>query len=316
MAVYAYLEMIYTPLNRLSEMNIYYANSRAAIDRLFEFFDQKHEPQEEDSRPLSVRRGKIELQDVHFGYADNGNGNQSPLFRGINLQIPAGWRVALVGPSGAGKSTMIKLLVRFFEPRRGRILIDGQDIRGVNLNSLRSQVAVVQQDLMLFSGTIEENIRLGKPEASFEEILGAAEMANARNFIEALPKKFQTEIGERGIRLSGGQKQLIAITRAFLKNAPVLVLDESTSNMDSPSEKLIYEALQRLMKNRTTIIIAHRLSTVTHADMIVVLDRGRIVQKGTHDDLLRSAKGVYHNLYSNSLKGVRQADIKAVSSES
>lgn len=314
MAIYAYLEMIYTPLNRISEMNIYYANSRAAIDRLFEFFDQKHEPQEEQSQPLSVCRGKIEFRNVHFDYANNGD--RYPLFRGVDLLIPAGWRVALVGPSGAGKSTLIKLLVRFFDPHSGSILIDGQDIRNVNLKSLRSQISVVQQDLMLFSGTVEENIRLGKPDASFKEILRAAEMANARGFIESLPKKFQTEIGERGIRLSGGQKQLIAITRAFLKDAPILILDESTSNMDSPSERLIYEALQRLMKDRTTIIIAHRLSTVSHADMIIVLDQGKVVQQGTHEKLLRSAKGMYRNLYSNAFTGVRQSDMQAIYIES
>lgn len=314
MAVYAYLEMIYTPLNRLSETNIYLANSRAAIDRLFEFLDQKHEPQHEYSPPLAIRQGKIEFQNVFFGYANNGK--TCPLFEGMNFQIPPGGRVALVGPSGAGKSTIIKLLVRFFDLERGRILIDDQDITNVNLHSLRSQISVVQQDLMLFSGTVEDNLRIGRPDATFEEILRAAELANARPFIDSLPAKFQTEIGERGLRLSGGQKQFIAITRAFLKNAPVLILDESTSNMDTRSERLIYDALQRLMKERTTIMIAHRMSTVTQAEMIVVLEQGKIVQQGSHEDLIRAESGLYHRLYSNAFSGVQKSDMRAICLES
>ena len=310
MAIYAYLEMIYTPLNRLSEMNIYLANSRAAIDRLFEFFDQKREPQHEYSPPLTICKGKIEFQNVFFGYANNGK--TFPLFQGMNFQIPPGGRVALVGPSGAGKSTIIKLLVRFFDPQQGCILIDDQDITNVNLHSLRSQISVVQQDLMLFSGTVEDNLRIGRPDATFQEILRAAEEANARPFIDSLPAKFQTEIGERGLRLSGGQKQFIAITRAFLKNAPVLILDESTSNMDTRSERLIYDALQRLMKERTTIMIAHRISTVSQAEMIVVLEQGKIVQQGSHEDLIRVEAGLYHRLYSNAFSGIQKSDMRAI----
>ncbi len=307
MAVYACLEMIYTPLNRLSEMNIYLANSRAAIDRLFEFFDHDREAEYHLSGPLVVRKGEIEFRDIYFGYRNN-----LPLFRGIRLRIPAGERVALVGPSGAGKSTLIKLLVRFFDPWRGSILIDDQDIRLVNLASLRSQISIVQQDLMLFSGTVEDNIRIGRPDAGFEEILKAAELANARDFIEKLPAGFRTEIGERGIRLSGGQKQLVAITRAFLKNSPVLILDESTANLDTPSERFIYDALKRLMTNRTTVMIAHRMSTVIQAETIVVLDNGDIVQQGSHEDLLRSETGLYHNLYANAFSGVRKADLRTI----
>ena len=309
MAVYAYLEMIYTPFTHLSEMNIYLADSLAAIDRLFEFFDQDQEPTCEYSPTLVLQKGKIEFRDVFFGY-----GNDPLLFRGIHLVIPAGERVALVGPSGAGKTTLIKLLVRFFDTRQGKIMIDGQDIRLVNLRSLRAQISIVQQDLMLFSGTVEDNIRIGRPDAHFKEVMRAAELANAREFIERLPARFQTEIGERGIRLSGGQKQLIAVTRAFLKNAPIIVLDESTSNLDTPSERLIHDALMRLMKNRTTIMIAHRLSTVSQAEMIVVLERGEIVQQGSHENLLGVKKGLYYSLYSDAFAGVRNSDIQAIRS--
>jgi len=294
LAFYAYLEMIYIPLNRLGEFNIELANSRAAIDRLFEFFDFKPEAENESSLPLLLPRGQIEYQDISFGYAAN-----QPLFQGLQLHIPAGGRVALVGPSGAGKSTLIKLLIRFFDPWRGKITIDGQDIGQVNLFSLRSQISVVQQDLVLFSGTIEDNIRVGKADATLAEIASAAELANARGFIDDLPEGFQTEIGERGVKLSGGQRQLLAIARSFLKNAPILILDESTSNLDTPSERLIYDALQRLMQGRTTIIIAHRVSTVIQAEMIVVLKDGQVVQQGSHEDLLKSKKGLYYRLYAH-----------------
>lgn len=294
MAFYAYLEMIYIPLNRLGEMNIEIANSRAAIDRLFEFFDFERESQKASAPPLILQKGEITYQDVSFGYTPD-----HPLFQGINLHIPAGGRVALVGPTGAGKSTLIKMLIRFFDPLQGRITIDGQDIRQVNLHSLRSQISVVHQDLMLFSGTIEDNLKIGKAGATPEEILRAAASANAREFIEGLPAGFQTEVGERGVKLSGGQRQLIAITRSFLKNAPILILDESTSNLDTPTERLIYDALQRLMQGRTTIIIAHRLSTVIQAETIFVLKNGQIVQQGHHDDLLQLKGGLYYRLYSN-----------------
>lgn len=297
MAFYAYLEMIYNPLNRLSELNIQLANSRAAIDRLFEFFDLEPENGHDDGRTLQVSTGDIHFEGVVFGYRSA----HPPVFTGVELQVPAGQRVALVGPSGAGKSTLIKLLIRFHEPWQGRITIDSQDIRRASLRSLRSQIALVQQDLMLFSGTVEDNMRVGKAEATREEIAAAAELANALPFIHDLPDGFQTLIGERGVRLSGGQKQRIAIARAFLKNAPILILDESTSNLDTLSEHLVYEALERLMEKRTTIIIAHRISTVIRADKIVVLDRGEIVQEGTHEELLRETVGLYSRLYHDSL---------------
>ena len=296
-AFYAYLEMIYNPLNRLSELNIQLANSRAAIDRLFEFFDLEPEVVKDTSPPLIVQRGAIDYHHVVFGYQNN-----DPILGGIDLTIQKGLRIALVGPSGAGKSTLIKLLVRFFDPWQGKITIDGQDIRHVNLLSLRSKISLVQQDLMLFSGTIENNIRVGKVNATRDEIRRAAELANAMKFIVDLPEGFQTEIGERGVKLSGGQRQLIGIARAFLKDAPILVLDESTSNLDTPSESLIYDALERLIKDRTTIIIAHRMSTVVKAEMVVVLDHGRIVEQGARDELLQATDSLYYRLYSSAVR--------------
>jgi len=292
-AFYAYLEMIYNPLNRLNELNMQVANSRAAIDRLFEFLDFEPEVRNETSPALIVHRGAIHFHHVVFGYKNN-----EPIFKGVDLEMPPGRRIALVGPTGGGKSTLIKLLVRFFDPWEGEITIDGQDIRHVNLFSLRSKISLVQQDLVLFSGTIEDNIRVGKAKASLDEVRRAAELSNAMKFIGDLPGGFQTEIGERGVKLSGGQKQLIGIARAFLKDAPILVLDESTSNLDALSENLVYDALERLTKDRTTIIIAHRMSTVLKAEMVVVLVHGRIVQRGTHEDLLKATDGLYSRLYN------------------
>ncbi len=292
MAFYAYLEMVYNPLTRLSELNIQLANSRAAIDRLFEFFDLAVESGANgEGPPLVIYAGRIYFRGVVFGYRP-----AQEVIKRIDLVVEPGKRVALVGASGAGKSTLVKLLVRFHDPWEGAISIDGQDIREVNLRSLRSQVAFVQQDPVLFSGSVEDNIRVGKPGAGQGELVQAAELANAFEFIRELPDGFQTEIGERGVKLSGGQKQRIAIARAFLKEAPILVLDESTSSLDLPSEKLVHEALDRLARGRTTIIIAHRLSTVAGADWIFVLESGRLVQQGTHDALIRATEGPYWKL--------------------
>ncbi len=296
MAFYAYLEMIYNPLRRLSELNMQLADSLAAMDRLFEFFDLEPETGHLAAPSLSLTKGTVLFDDVTFGYEAG-----HPVLKGICAQIAGGGRVAFVGESGAGKSTLIKLLVRFFDPWHGMICIDGQDIRDVNLGSLRSQIALVQQDLTLFSGSIEDNMRVGKPNATREEIVDAAQRANALSFIEEMPDGLETEVGERGVRLSGGQKQRIAIARAFLKNAPILVLDESTSNLDSQSEALIHGALERLMETRTTIMIAHRLSTVMLADRVIVFHQGEVVQEGSHRDLVREVEGRYYELYGNSL---------------
>jgi ABC-type multidrug transport system fused ATPase/permease subunit len=296
MAFYAYLEMIYGPLTRLSEINLQVASARAAIDRLFQFLDAEPEAQNDTPPALVIRKAEISFKDVVFGYRPG-----VPVLKNIHLTIPPGQCIALVGKSGAGKSTMIKLLVRFHDPWKGRILIDGQDSKEVSLPSLRSQIALVQQDPTLFSGSIEDNIRVGRPDATRGEVLEAATFANAMPFIERMPKGLETKIGERGTSLSGGQKQRIAIARAFLKNAPILVLDESTSNLDSHSERLIHQALRRLIQKRTTIIISHRISSVMLADRIAVFHRGELVQLGSHDELIRQDEGVYSRLYGDGL---------------
>ena len=215
------------------------------------------------------------------------------MFDGLNLVITAGTTAALIGPSGAGKSTLVKLLPRFYEVTGGRILIDGVDIRDVTLPSLRRHIAIVAQEPILFSGTIAENLRYGRPDATGEEIRSAAQAAFADTFIERLPHRYETEIGERGLRLSGGQKQRLAIARAFLKDAPIVILDEPTSALDAESEELLRQALRRLLHGRTALIIAHRLSTIQHADVVVVLEHGRVLEQGRHEDLLRNDGGLY-----------------------
>lgn len=293
MGFFAYLEMIYQPLQRLGDLNVRIANSRAAIDRIFEFFDETPEVTGDESRPgLSVRLGEIRYESVQFAY-----GPGAFALRDVDVRIEPDRRVALVGPSGAGKSTFVKLLVRYHEPGAGRILIDGQDIRDVRLDSLRGSIALVPQSPTLFSGSVEDNIRVGRADATFADVMEAAERANAAGFVRELPEGFRTPIGERGVRLSGGQRQRIAIARAFLKDASILVLDESSSQMDPETERLVYEALDRLAAGRTTIVIAHRASTVARADRLLVFEGGRIVQDGTHEELLRDPSGPYARLH-------------------
>jgi subfamily B ATP-binding cassette protein MsbA len=214
----------------------------------------------------------------------------------ISLDIPPGEVLALVGPSGAGKTTLFNLIPRFYDPTEGRVLIDGHDLRAVTLDSLRGQIGIVPQETQLFSGTIRENLRYGRLDASDAEVIAAAEAANAAEFIDRLPQGYETVVGEKGIKLSGGQRQRVAIARAILKDPRVLLLDEATSSLDSESEHLVEEALERLMRNRTTVIIAHRLSTIQRADRIAVLDAGHLVDLGTHAELL-AREGLYARLY-------------------
>jgi len=289
MAFYAYLGMLYQPIQRLTELNLILTNSLAAMDRIFEVFDMYPEVRERPDATVFPRvRGEIAFADVTFRYD-----GREPVLEEFALRIPAGTTVALVGPSGAGKSTLAKLLVRFYDVGAGRITIDGIDIREATLQSLRRQIAIVPQDPILFSGTIAENLRYGKPGATEEEIRQAAREAFAGAFIEQLPDGYETEVGERGVKLSGGQKQRLAIARAFLKDAPIIILDEPTSALDAESEELIKQALQRLLQGRTALIIAHRLSTIEHADRVVVIDGGRILEQGCHEDLLKSPGGLY-----------------------
>ena len=243
-----------------------------------------------DASQLRVSRGGVQFENVEFAYSPS-----HPILKNINLELRPGHKIAVVGKSGEGKTTLIHLLTRLYEPDKGRIMIDGQDIAGVTQKSLRAQVAVVFQDPALFSGTIRENIAYARPLATKQEVIAAAKVANAHEFIMELDDGYETNIGERGIKLSGGQKQRIAIARASLKDAPILVLDEATSNLDSQTERLVQQALQRLMKGRTTLIIAHRMNTIADADAIVTLQDGRIDEVGAPDELART-KGLYARL--------------------
>ncbi|MCL5270682.1 MAG: ABC transporter ATP-binding protein/permease [bacterium] len=301
-AVGMYLGPLYLPLQRFSELNIIFANSMAALDRIFEIMDEKPDIADRPGAlELEDIRGEVRFERVCFAY-DEG----VPVLRDIDFAARPGQRVALVGPSGSGKSTLVSLIPRFYDPARGAVRIDDHDVRDIGVKSLRRHIGMVLQDPILFSGTIRDNILYGNPHARPEEVRRACESANALGFIEELPGGLETEVGERGNSLSGGQKQRLTIARAFLKNPRILILDEPTSALDSESERLIQEALGRLMLGRTTFIIAHRLSTVTNADMILVMQNGRIVEEGRHDDLLRSGR-VYRRLYEQQFVSARSA---------
>jgi len=289
MAFYAYLGLLYQPVQRLTELNLIVASSLAAMDCIFEVFDTYPEVRERPgARVLSRVRGEIVFDDVGFRY----DGGPRVLER-FRHRLSAGATVALVGPSGAGKSTLAKLLPRFYDVTDGRITIDGTDIRDVTLRSLRQNIAIVAQEPMLLSGTIAENLRYGRPEATDADLADAARLAFASEFIARLPRGYQTEIGERGLGLSGGEKQRLAIARAFLKDAPILILDEPTSALDPESEAFIKEALQHLLEGRTALIIAHRLSTIEHAHEVLVIDRGHVIEQGRHDELMARPESVY-----------------------
>jgi subfamily B ATP-binding cassette protein MsbA len=265
-----------------------------ATERLFELLDLQPELADAPlAYPLPTIVGRVNFEKVSFEYDSS-----LPVLRQVSLQVKAGQVVALVGPSGAGKTTLVNLIPRFYDVTAGCITIDGHDIRQVTLLSLREQIGMVPQETALFSDTIRENIRYGKLAATQAEIETAARAANAHEFIVNLPQGYETRVGERGIKLSGGQRQRIAIARAILKDPRILILDEATSSLDSESEQLVQEALERLMKSRTTFVIAHRLSTIINADWILVLDGGRIVEQGTHAELVSRAEGLYHKLHA------------------
>lgn len=280
------LLLAYEPMKRLANLNANLQEGLAAASRIFTAIDLKptimNSPQ---ALSLDVKKGQIELKSVHFAYP---NGKKA--LKNISLDIPAGQRIALVGPSGSGKSTLLNLIPRFYDVTSGAITIDGVDIRKATLSSLRSQIALVSQEVILFDDTVKANIAYGRWGASEEEIVNAAKAAAAHNFIAHLPQGYDTMVGEQGIRLSGGQRQRLSIARAMLKNAPLLLLDEATSSLDTESERQVQAALNRLMEGRTTIVVAHRLSTVVDADMIYVIEEGEVSEKGTHFQLLENNK--------------------------
>jgi len=285
--------MAYRPIKAMAGMNTMMQEGMAAANRLFDALDT--EPQVKDmpgAQPLSVTQGQVEFQEVRFHYAPDTGGVE-----GVNLLALPGKKIALVGHSGGGKSTLFNLLLRFYDVEGGQILIDGQDIREVTLESLRGAMAFVPQETVLFDDTVRANIAYGRLEAGDGEIKEAARAAAAEEFIVRLPQGYDTPIGPHGVKLSGGQRQRLAIARAMLRNAPILLLDEATSALDNTSERQVAEALSRLMQGRTTLMIAHRLSTIINADVIYVIEKGRVVESGTHAQLL-AQRGAYHRLYA------------------
>jgi ABC-type multidrug transport system fused ATPase/permease subunit len=296
-AFYAYLSALYLPLQRFSELSSIVASSLAAIERIFGFFDETPEVHDRSgATELHATHGEVAIENLAFGYQPLDGGPQRIVLHDVNLQVPAGTTVALVGRSGAGKTTLASLIPRFYEPGAGRILIDGADIAAVTLKSLRNSIGIVPQDAVLFSASIRENVQYGRPGAADADIWHAVEQANIREFVESLPDGLAAMIGEGGLRPSTGQRQRLALARVFLKNPPILILDEATSGLDSEVENLIHDAVRRLMKGRTSFLIAHRLASAVGADVIVVLDRGRVVEIGSHAELLREG-GVYAQLY-------------------
>ncbi len=292
-AFIAYIERLYGPLRRLVSSSTTLTQSIASMDRMFELIDEPYEVKnKKNALALSPATGEVRFENVAFQYEVDG----SQILKNMNFTINPGETVAFVGMSGGGKSTIISLIPRFYDTSDGAVYVDGHDVKDVTIQSLRAQIGIVLQDNILFSDSVKENILMGKPGASEEEVIAAAKAANAHDFILSLPNGYNTKVGERGVKLSGGQKQRVAIARVFLKNPPILILDEATSALDLESEALIQESLDALVHDRTTIIIAHRLSTITHADNIFVIDHGQLIEKGNHEQLMKE-QGTYFNLF-------------------
>lgn len=292
-AFIAYIERLYGPLRRLVSSSTTLTQAIASMDRMFELMDEKYEVQNKENAAILPRlEGKVKFENVHFKYEEK----EKMVLKNINFTIQPGETAAFVGMSGGGKSTIVSLLPRFYDVTDGAVTMDGHNVKDVTIESLRSQVGIVLQDNILFSDSVKQNILMGKPNATDEEVIAASKAANAHDFIMSLHEGYDTKVGERGVKLSGGQKQRVAIARVFLKNPPILVLDEATSALDLESEALIQDSLDRLAHNRTTIIVAHRLSTITHADRIFVIDHGELKEEGTHESLM-SQEGIYYNLF-------------------
>ena len=298
-AFIAYIDRVYNPLRRLVNASTSLTQSFASMDRVFDLMEQEYDiTNKSGATELPPIEGEIEFDNVSFMYEEDGE----TILDGINFTVKPGETVAFVGMSGGGKSTIVGLIPRFHDVTGGAVRIDGHDLRDVNIKSLREQIGIVLQDTILFSDSVKSNILMGKSDATDEEVIAAAKAANAHDFIERLPLGYDTKVGERGVKLSGGQKQRIAIARVFLKNPPLLILDEATSALDLESEALIQESLERLANERTTLIVAHRLSTITHADKIFVIDSGQLKEMGTHEQLMK-LQGIYYGLFQVQVLG-------------
>jgi subfamily B ATP-binding cassette protein MsbA len=285
-----YLTTISAPIKKLARINLNIQQASSASQRIFEILDTEDYIVEEPNRIKLSIKGEVEFDNVSFSYGGE------RVLKEINLKIREGEVLAIVGPSGGGKSTLVNLIPRAYDPSKGVVRIDGFDVKKLDLKTLRAQIGVVPQDVIMFNGTIRENIAYGRKDASIEEIISAAKAANAHNFIIALPGEYEFQVGDCGRKLSSGERQRVSIARAILRKPKILILDEATSLLDAESEELIQQALSKIMRNQTTIIIAHRLSTILHSDRIIVIDGGQIREEGTHEELLKRG-GMYKKLY-------------------
>jgi ABC-type multidrug transport system fused ATPase/permease subunit len=300
-----YVMNLVNPIRMVGFMIAIWSRAGAGAQRIFELLDTRSEVEEKpDARPLGRARGEVRLENLSFAYAGGGT-----VLDGVTMHARPGERIAILGMTGSGKSTVINLIPRFYDPTEGQVLIDGHDIRELTLDSLRKNIAMVMQESFLFSTTLRENIAYGRPGARMEEIIAAAEAAQIHDFIMSLPDRYETVVGERGVGLSGGQKQRVAIARALLMDAPILIMDESTSAVDVRTEHLIQEAMDRVMVGRTSFIIAQRLSTIMNADRVVVLDEGRVAEEGTHEQLIARG-GLYGKIYDLQLKPAEEARLE------